>query len=380
MSVQAMAWVLNESPVRGGERLVLLSLANQARGDRHPFRAWPSVATIAREARMSERGVRQALERLRTAGAIRRCVDESGRPLTHEFGAEEHENPRARGKWRATNVWEICGDVLDGRSAARPSSVCKVNERMAPESGSGERRSGAEHHDTSPSIDQNLESTVHAMHQSLPLNDAHPNQNPSLTPLGNPKVESDLSDRVTSIANALSASIRAAHLLPSDTSRYAPSEAWRTSIERMLTEDQRDADLTLRLLDYLPACKSDFLRLNIRSGAALRQRWTDLLASAKRDGQPVNGSAPAARTGCPGRYADAAWAQAVDRLRGTVGDQPVQIWLEGSHLHGDENRTVLAVAPGCSEWVRDRLRAAIRQAVGDDMTIAAITECVEVAA
>jgi hypothetical protein len=51
-----------------GRRLVLLVLADHAHGDGRC--SWPSVKTIAHEARMSERGVRYALRELEAAGRI----------------------------------------------------------------------------------------------------------------------------------------------------------------------------------------------------------------------------------------------------------------------------------------------------------------------
>ena len=68
MSVQAISWVLDHSPSKGTERLVLLSLANHAHDD--GSHAWPAVATIGREANVSERSVQRALRALEEAGAI----------------------------------------------------------------------------------------------------------------------------------------------------------------------------------------------------------------------------------------------------------------------------------------------------------------------
>ena len=66
-----MSWVLRHSEVAGTDRLVLLVLADHAKED--GTAAWPSVATIAREARAGERTVQYSLRRLEEAGAIRRA-------------------------------------------------------------------------------------------------------------------------------------------------------------------------------------------------------------------------------------------------------------------------------------------------------------------
>jgi hypothetical protein len=73
MSIQAVAWVLEEeATTTGTARLVLLSLANHAndRGE-----AYPGIATICREARVSERRCHDALRSLVAAGLISREVN-----------------------------------------------------------------------------------------------------------------------------------------------------------------------------------------------------------------------------------------------------------------------------------------------------------------
>lgn len=62
-----MAWVFAHSPAEGTDRLVLLSLANHAN---ELGQSWPSVATIAQEANVSERAVQRSLASLRAAGAL----------------------------------------------------------------------------------------------------------------------------------------------------------------------------------------------------------------------------------------------------------------------------------------------------------------------
>ncbi len=78
MSVQAMAWVLDHSPAKGTDRLVLLSIANHA--DKSPsdgaWEAWPGIATIQREAALDRtRTVNDALSRLIEAGHLERIIN-----------------------------------------------------------------------------------------------------------------------------------------------------------------------------------------------------------------------------------------------------------------------------------------------------------------
>lgn len=78
MSIHVLSWVLRESPTTGAQRLVLISLADHARDDGSS--AWPSVATMQRDARLkSRRSVQSALRNLEEAGAI----EQTGR---HESG------------------------------------------------------------------------------------------------------------------------------------------------------------------------------------------------------------------------------------------------------------------------------------------------------
>jgi hypothetical protein len=84
MSIQAVAWVLEDENVPGFARLVLISLANHA--DTKTGHAWPSVATIAKEAHISSRSVHTYLGALKRNGYI---DIESGR---HKAGQARSNN------------------------------------------------------------------------------------------------------------------------------------------------------------------------------------------------------------------------------------------------------------------------------------------------
>lgn len=68
MSVHVLSWVLRNSEEKLGRRLTLLVLADHAKED--GTEAWPSVPTIAREARLSTRQVQTCLQGLVESGAI----------------------------------------------------------------------------------------------------------------------------------------------------------------------------------------------------------------------------------------------------------------------------------------------------------------------
>lgn len=70
MSIRVLAWVLRNSEATLGARLVLIVLAEHAHNDGRE--AYPSVPTIAEEARLSRRSAQVALRHLEAAGHIER--------------------------------------------------------------------------------------------------------------------------------------------------------------------------------------------------------------------------------------------------------------------------------------------------------------------
>ena len=69
MSIAVMNWVWVNSPTSGNERLVLLALADAFSRD-DGAGCWPSAATIARKANISDRTVRRVIARLETEGQV----------------------------------------------------------------------------------------------------------------------------------------------------------------------------------------------------------------------------------------------------------------------------------------------------------------------
>jgi hypothetical protein len=67
MSIAVMNWVWANSPTSGNERLVLLALADACSRE-DGSGCWPSAATSARKANISDRTVRRVITRLETEG------------------------------------------------------------------------------------------------------------------------------------------------------------------------------------------------------------------------------------------------------------------------------------------------------------------------
>src|SRR5215472_12347875 len=70
MSIAVMNWVWANSPTSGNERLALLALADVCARD-DGTGCWPSAATIARRANISDRSVRRVIARLEAGGHVR---------------------------------------------------------------------------------------------------------------------------------------------------------------------------------------------------------------------------------------------------------------------------------------------------------------------
>src|SRR5262245_33636691 len=69
MSIQAVAWALEQDLPDSKAKLVLVSICNHA--DPKTGEAWPWISTIAREASISPRSVHRALPKLAGMGLIR---------------------------------------------------------------------------------------------------------------------------------------------------------------------------------------------------------------------------------------------------------------------------------------------------------------------
>jgi hypothetical protein len=91
MSIRVMSWVFDESDVQHrGDLLVLLVLADHASDDGD--HAYPSVETIAKKARLTDRGARLALRNLEASGAI----EKTGKGPRGTFAYRVVMDPQAR--------------------------------------------------------------------------------------------------------------------------------------------------------------------------------------------------------------------------------------------------------------------------------------------
>lgn len=121
-----MAAVLNHSRAKGTAKLVLLGIANHA-GDGG---AWPTVATLARYANVTERAVQQAIGQLQRLGEL--LVERQAGGLAH---MKNYERPN-----RYT-VMVSCPPTCDGtsnhrlRSYPQPVQLALVDPVKLPSPG-----------------------------------------------------------------------------------------------------------------------------------------------------------------------------------------------------------------------------------------------------
>lgn len=95
MSIQAVAWVLDESKATNADRLVLIAVANHIGPTGW---AWPNVETISREARLDRATVFRAIERLEESGELdimRRPGKSNLYGLTAMPGGSQSATPKA---------------------------------------------------------------------------------------------------------------------------------------------------------------------------------------------------------------------------------------------------------------------------------------------
>jgi hypothetical protein len=156
MSIRVMSWVWENGPTDQGELLVMLALADFAND---AGKCWPSMQSIARKARLTERGAQKIVRRLQSAGMLS-IVTGGGRGGCNTYivntGNPEQEtpndvhpeprSPRTTGHKPRTRVQET-----PNTGSPEPSGTVK-NRQQSRESAAtahlGENREGAALPDT----------------------------------------------------------------------------------------------------------------------------------------------------------------------------------------------------------------------------------------
>jgi hypothetical protein len=143
MSIAVMNWVWANSPTSGNERLVLLAQADACSRDGGTG-CWPSAATIARKANISDRTVRRAIARMEADGQLivhRAASDAELLGAPHfEDGLDEAVVDSAGASPRPPDRrLAMRGQEHQGRARpSRPGIRCRCSRRVG-------RRTPAEH-------------------------------------------------------------------------------------------------------------------------------------------------------------------------------------------------------------------------------------------
>lgn len=160
MSIQAVAWALEQHIPVAGRKLVLVCMCNHA--DKSTGECYPSVALIAREASMSPRSVQRHIEDLRLDGIVEVAAnfDRSGRQNanTYRIVFDEDEQDEMRERARTLRGQTSGGQTLQGEgvtlspspAVAGPvekpgTAVAKAASPVTPEGDAGVAPEGDAH-------------------------------------------------------------------------------------------------------------------------------------------------------------------------------------------------------------------------------------------
>lgn len=136
MSIEAMVWVLHNSPTSGTDKVLLLGIANHA--DAEGRNAWPAVRTLAKYANLEPRGVQKALRRLESEGHIRIEAQAGG---TQDMRSD-----------RRPNRYTVLMNGASARTPRQVNGVSSSTERGVPQDANGVSSGTPE-----PSLEPNIE-------------------------------------------------------------------------------------------------------------------------------------------------------------------------------------------------------------------------------
>ena len=152
MSIKITSWVWKNGPTDQGELLVLLALADFANEDGV---CWPSMASIATKARLTERGAQKIVRRLEANGRL--SIDTGGgrhgcntyrintdppEPGTPNTVHPEHGSPRTTEQKPRTRVQKTPNPGSpepSGTIKNRQSSRVRAREAASPENEASQR-------------------------------------------------------------------------------------------------------------------------------------------------------------------------------------------------------------------------------------------------
>ena len=241
MSVRVMAWVWGQSSSTATARFVLLAIADVANDA--GAEAYPSMATLVKKTRLSERTVQAAIRTLEDLGELV-VYRNAGPKGSNKYRIVMRDTPAESAP--PQNLHPPAGNA--GAAVAPPQDVHPTPAAVAP-----------------PPPQQ--------LHPNHPLTTLEPSKEPSSSePASRPDVEqicAHLADRIE--ANG--------------SKRPTITDAWRKAARLLLDRDGRTVDQVIKAIDWCQA--DDFWRSNVLSMPKLRDKYDQLRLAAQRPrGQP----------------------------------------------------------------------------------------------
>lgn len=247
MSIEAMALVLNHSTLSGTDKIILLGIANHE-GDGG---AWPTIATLARYANVTERTVQRSLQVAVDAGELL-IEDQAG-------GTRETRPDRRPNRYR---VLVRCPEGCDGTTQHRVTSA-------SPRSADG----------VTPVTERGDAHVANGVTPTSPEPSYQPSKNQIMSDASGVDPSTDLvtidDDPILALCEHLAEWIER-----NGARRPRVTTTWIRDMERMVRLDGRSEEQIRIAIDW---CQSDsFWRANILSPAKLRAKYEQMRLQASR--------------------------------------------------------------------------------------------------
>lgn len=224
-----MTWVWESSRAEGMDRLVLLAIADNANDQ--GANAWPSVATIAGKAKVSERTVQRCVKSLQLLGELEVVI-----------GGGRHN----------VNIYTV---LMNGRQDVTPSESHPVN--------------------VTPIVDRERVTTSQERVSGSPETVTPVSPEPSLTIKEPSKTLSSARADVERICGHLADAVQA-----NGSKRPRVTDRWRSSARLLLDADGKTED---QIHNAIAWCQGDeFWRANILSLPKLREKYDQMRLTAQR--------------------------------------------------------------------------------------------------
>jgi hypothetical protein len=160
MSVQAISWAIERSQHKGAPLLVLIMIANHSHSDGSG--AWPSIPTLARECRMSERQVKRIISGILEPSGELEVVRSPGR--SNEYVIRMDPGQDVTGAVPQMSPVPVTFQAATSDIAMSPESKATVLEPSLPPTGVA----ALEETSAFPDLDEDVQATLKALANRAP--------------------------------------------------------------------------------------------------------------------------------------------------------------------------------------------------------------------